>query len=126
MSKSKEKLVASFEEACESQGLDPLQLPIVDHLLIEHQRSVVAFYKLSIINGVLNGDWRANWQDYNEYKYYPWFFMDKDGSGFSFAYFGFASDTSTVGSRLVFRTRSLAEYAGKQFLDLYKEWMILE
>ncbi|CAA0170767.1 conserved hypothetical protein [Tenacibaculum maritimum] len=67
----------------------------------------------------LNEGWCPKRDNSNEYKYYPLFKMDSSGFRFGgYAYW------RTVGSRLSFKSQKLAEYAGKQFEDLYKKIMI--
>jgi hypothetical protein len=84
-----------------------------------------AHAKLTIVAKALNEGWKPDWKNSNEWKYVPWFYMDKPGSGFSYFDYGRWCATSFVGSRLCFKTRELAEYAGKQFLDTYKELMCI-
>lgn len=71
----------------------------------------------------LNEGWEPNWDDSNEYKYYPWFKMGSPGFRFSDCD-GWGTG-SGVGSRLCFKNRDLAKYAGKTFTDLYKQFMII-
>jgi transposase len=66
----------------------------------------------------LNEDWIPNWDDSDEYKYYPWFEMGSSG---------FRSDdydcwhTGTYpGSRLCFKS------AGEQFKDVYEQYMVIK
>ncbi|WP_407277374.1 hypothetical protein R5O20_02760 [Tenacibaculum maritimum] len=72
----------------------------------------------------LNEGWTPNWDNPNEHKYYPWFKMGS--SGFRFHDCDLWIPGSTVGSRLCFKSRKLAEYAGEQFEDLYKKFMITQ
>ena len=81
-----------------------------------------AHLKIQIIAKALNEGWYPNWNDTNEYKYYPWF-KASPGVGFSFSDYDFALTRSTVGSRLCFKSRDLAEYAGKQFIDIYNQFL---
>ena len=76
--------------------------------------------KLSIIARALNEGWKADWTDHSQYKYYPWFEY-KSGFGFSSANYGNWYADASVGSRLCFKNRELAEYAGKQFQSLYND-----
>ena len=82
----------------------------------------VAFLKLSIIIEVLNEGWTPNWDKDNEYKYYPYF--DTRNNTPVFASFNYWYSGSDAGSRLCLKTSALAEYCGKQFIDLYKQLMI--
>lgn len=86
--------------------------------------AAVALMKLTIIARALNEGWTPNWNDGNEYKHYPYFDM-RSGVGFSDANFDGWDAGTGVGSRLCFKNRELAEYAGKQFLSLYKDLFTL-
>jgi hypothetical protein len=83
-----------------------------------------AYKRLKLIVKALNEGWVPDWDDSNQRKYFPWFNFGS-GSGFSsFAYDSWIAD-SGVGSRLCFRSAELAEYAGKQFTSIYKEFMVI-
>lgn len=82
----------------------------------------VAYRKLKLIAKALNEGWTPDWDDENEYKYYPYFKMGSSGVGFSGSYCDTWFAYAFVGSRLCFKNRELAEYAGKQFEDIYKDF----
>jgi hypothetical protein len=82
-------------------------------------------YVAELLAASLNEGWKPNWDDSNEYKYFPWFEMG-GSSGLQFIDYVYWGSHSSVGSRLCFRSRELAEYAGKQFTGLYKEFMIIQ
>ena len=109
-------------------------------------KDVVAFLKLRIITEALNEGWHTKFTE-DEYRYYPWFYIytkeeydnfseeEKHrrvgrvvyhGYSYAIAYGGVSGagyDSSSayadVGSRLAFSNRDLAEYAGKQFIDIW-------
>jgi len=120
-------LVKTFEEACKALGLDPEKvLPDVSAFPPPHQVALTAVGKLFIIADALNEGWQPNWNNNDEYKYYPWFDMEKDKnnpSGFRLYCVDCDFAGSFVGSRLCFKSKALAEYAGKQFIKLYKDYM---
>ena len=121
--------IKTFEDACKALKLDSKKvLPDFSMFPEKHQKAMIAHAKLVIIAQALNGDWEPNWYDYNEFKYYPWFEMyeSSSGSGFSFYDFGVWDSASYVGSRLCFKSRELAEYAGTQFEALYKDYFVIE
>lgn len=115
-------------------------------------RDLTAFLKLRIITAALNQGWAPDWTNSDEWKYYPWFCLytedeyndldadDKErccrvvgrsnsyagaSGGLVYAYaFNASSYSSTgYGSRLAFKTRELALYAGKQFVDLWCDFV---
>lgn len=86
----------------------------------------VAYRKLKLIAKVLNQGWEPNWDNGNELKYYPIFRMSSSAPGFSYCAFSYgASNAWCIGSRLVFKSRELAEHAGKYFIEEYKDFYML-
>ena len=121
--------IKTFEDACSALGLQPV-LPDVSALPEQHQKAIAAHYKLVIIAEALNNGWKPDWQNMNEYKYYPWFDLEgedkKTGSGRSYDVYGDANANAAVGSRLCFKTSGLAKYAGTQFEQLYADYFLLK
>lgn len=113
--------VKSYEDACEITG----ETPIDEKSLMNTGcgKSEIAFIKLKTIfkaANVLNDNWKPNWNDLNQYKYYPWFVWRS--SGFRFYATDCTSTYTTVGSRLCCGTQEDAEYIGKQFEELYNDY----
>lgn len=109
-----------------------------------------AYARLVIIAEALNEGWKPKF-DGDECRYYPWFYiytkkeyeeLDEDekkecrvvgrSGAYAFAYVGvvcaFAGSASSFsftlfGSRLAFKTRELAEYCGKQFIDIWEKFL---
>ena len=79
---------------------------------------------LILVAKALNGNWKLDWNDINEYKWYPYF---QFSSGFRFSgafagyFYGYAG--TRVGSRLCFKNKQIAEYAGKTFVEQYQKLM---
>lgn len=112
--------VKTFEDACSVLGINTNS--IYD---CGDTKDEIAYKKLKLIAKALNEGWKPNWENGNEYKYYPWFKMQ---SGFGFSNTSCASTYSYagVGSRLCFKTDALAKYAGQQFESIYKDLLTLE
>lgn len=73
-----------------------------------------------VIVKALNEGWTPDWNDSSEYKYFPWFYL-----GDNFRYYdcdGWCARSNSF-SRLCLKTSTLAEYAGKQFTEVYKKFM---
>lgn len=109
-----------------------------------------AYARLVIIAEALNEGWKPKF-DGDECRYYPWFYiytkaeyekLDEDekkdcrvvgrsysnavaNGGVVYASAGSASSGSYAGSgsRLAFKTRELAEYCGKQFIDIWERFL---
>jgi len=128
MEKQITEVIKSYEDACKMLDIDPvLSLPFSDDQEGD-QLAINATFKLMKIAKALNEGWTPDWQDNDQRKYYPWMDMEDDnrsGLGLSFSVCGSADSLSAVGSRLCFKSRELAEYAGRQFVGLYAEaWII--
>ena len=84
----------------------------------------IAYKKLKVIIQALNEGWTPDWSNSSEAKYYPWFeYSRSSGFGFSTTVCTYTVANAGVGSRLCFKSRELAEYAGKQFIDIYREFL---
>ena len=117
--------VKTFDEACKVLDIKP-DLPDVSKMPKQHQKALIAHYKLVIIAEALNEGWKPDWTNYNEYKYYPWFKYSKSRSCFMFDGSAWLDTiTDSTGSRLCFKTKALAEYIGKQFEELYNEYFLI-
>jgi hypothetical protein len=122
--------ITSFADACKALKLKTACLPNVDAFPKEHQQALLVHAQLVIIAQALNAGWKPDWNDNNQWKFYPWFQIqaseDKpSGFGFSFTFYVYRGSGTSVGSRLCFKSRSLAIYAGKQFAELYKQYFLL-
>lgn len=85
------------------------------------------YQRLVVIAKALNEGWTPDWSNGSEGKFYPWFNLNpSDGSGFSFHAYVCNYRLSLVGSHLCYRSPELAKYAGKQFLGIYKEFMLIK
>lgn len=111
-------------------------------------KDLMAYLKLRIIVAALNEGWEPKFTE-DEYRYFPWFYLYtkeqydelddeekercvlRSGSytsshyGFVYCYADYdASNSYTFfGSRLAFRTRELAAYAGRQFVKEYLDFI---
>lgn len=121
--------IKSFEDACKHLGLNPNDLPVVDMLPEKDRKSIIAYYKLTIITRALNEGWEPDFSNWDEYKYYNWFYVeenkDQRSSGFRFDATLYALTITCIGSRLCFKNRELAKYATEQFKELYREYLLI-
>ena len=111
--------VKTFEDACNEVGIDPVTFDSEFDPVDE-----TAYRKLKVIVRALNEGWVPDWDNGNQRKWSPWFYMDSP-AGFRFDVSGYAvtGTYSTGGSRLCFKTEALANYAANQFLDIYKAFL---
>lgn len=117
--------VKSFEDACQVLGIST-NVPEVKGLPRKHQKAIIANYKLIVIAEALNEGWKPNWQDSDEYKYYPWFDMSNPaGVGYSHTHYAASYTYAHFGSRLCLKNRELAIYFGQTFTDLFNDSLLL-
>lgn len=119
--------IKTFEDACVSLNLNPETiLPDFSLFPFHHQKAMVAHSKLIIIAEALNEGWKPDWSNGKWDKYYPWFDMEDSASGgFSYDDYGYWYTLSAVSSRLCFKSRELAEYAGKTFQSIYETLFVI-
>lgn len=114
---------------------------------------IIAYLKLRIICAALNEGWKPQFTE-DEWRWYPWFFLwtseelDEKNKNeewkqnshlmstgdFHTGYAGFASAGSRdapsnasalVGSHLYLKNEALADYCGKQFIELWADFKLI-
>ena len=128
--------VKSYADACKVLGIEPM-----DEEAMKAQGfrpDEIARRQLETITEALNEGWKPNWEDTDEYKYYPYFYIevnevktedvDTYGAAAGLLYddtrYAAAYTTASLGSRLCFHNRETARYAGRTFTDLYAQILI--
>lgn len=139
--------VKTFEDACEVLGND--NQAVADYYAVLDavgSKDILAFAQLRVIAEALNEGWKPVF-DGESSRYYPWFYIysqkeyealdDEEKAechvvgrsfGSSSACGGLACSvtdyaSTVLGSRLAFKTRKLAEYCGKQFIDIWEKFL---
>ena len=116
------ELVKTFEDARKLTGRP--DVPDFSNLPTDMRKHFEAQYKMIVIAEALNEGWIPDWDNYNEYKYYPWFEMSPSSFAFYDSYCDSAFAYAGCGSRLCLKSKELSEYCGKQFIDLWKQFII--
>lgn len=83
-----------------------------------------AYKKLKLIVQALNEGWKPDFKNKDEYKYYPWFEVDDAGSACAYSNTAPSHTNALIGSRLCFKSRELALYAGKTFEGIYNDYLL--
>lgn len=143
------KRIKTFEDACREIGIDA-EAWNRDKISLGLEPDVLAFLKLRIIVKALNEGWEPQFTE-DECRYYPWFILytreeynkldeeeksrvvyrSSDNAdafgGVSYAYASFDSSFANafIGVRLAFKTSELAAYCGRQFLDIWADFVFL-
>jgi hypothetical protein len=143
------KRIKTFEDACHEIGIDA-EAWNRDKISLGLEPDVLAFLKLRIIVKALNEGWEPQFTE-DECRYYPWFILytgeeynkldEEEKSrvvyrssyhayalgGVSYAYANNVSSvaSASLGVRLAFKTSELAAYCGRQFLDIWADFVFL-
>ena len=112
--------VKTFEDACALVGEDP-----EDYKFSDGEPDEIAYRKLKVIAKALNNGWFPDWNNDGQLKWYPWFYLNSPGFRFCGSSFASTDASTGSGSRLRFASEELATYAGKQFIDLFRDYMTL-
>ncbi len=121
--------VKTYEDACKVLGVEPIN---EQNAKAQGFRSdEIARRKLETIAAALNEGWKPDWNNTDQYKYYPYFYIQENAKGKGSAGLSCASThhsaayaSAIIGSRLCFYASRLARYASNQFTDLYEQILI--
>ncbi|MGE0636014.1 MAG: hypothetical protein AB7G44_03495 [Bacteroidia bacterium] len=117
--------VKTFQDALDIVGASDNQKILLDYNGVDKDMlAAKAFLQLTIIAKALNEGWTPDWTDTSQYKYYAWF-THKSGSGLSSYVYVYSLSNTTVGSRLCFSSSELATYAGQQFENIYRDFLLI-
>ena len=116
--------VKTYEDACRELSMNPLDKnKLIGFGFTKHD---IAYQKLVTIIKALNEGWVPDVCDSSVYRWYPWF--NTNGSPSSFAFCASSCDDAGAdagsGSRLCLKSKELSEYCGKQFIDLWKQFIL--
>ena len=118
--------IKTFDDVIRELGDDPEEFK--NAISIMEEPDEIAYVKLKLIAKALNEGWTPDWSNGEWDKWYPWFKMDDSSSAGRFSFDGAVDrySYSVVGSRLCFKSKDLATYAGTQFLDIYKDFFTVK
>lgn len=141
--------IKTFEDACREIGIDA-EAWNRDKISLGLEPDVLAFLKLRIIVKALNEGWEPRFTE-DECRYYPWFILytgeeynklDEEeksrvvyrsyynagalgGVSCAGAHNDSSGTSAYIGVRLAFKTSELAAYCGRQFLDIWADFVFL-
>lgn len=128
--------IKTWEDACKVHNVDPTKLPEVSMIPAKFQDWLIATYKMGVITEAINTKedgtiWIPNWNDWDQYKYFPCFEIkateDKpSGVGFSASNYGGWRANTGVGSRLCFETREQVYHVNEHFKDIFIEMFLIK
>ena len=145
--------VKTFDDACELLGEDHQYVKAYREwmrIYYAECKDISAYLKLRIIAAALNEGWKPTFSD-GECRYYPWFYIytkreyeklnkdekkkcrvvgrqSYDAYALGFVVFSSVNISTSYsysyhGSQIIFKTRELAEYCEKQFVDIWADYL---
>ena len=120
--------VKTYEDACNVLGIQPMNEEAMK--AAGFREDEITRRKLETIVEALNEGWKPNWNNKQQDKYGVWFWIEPkpNGAGAGLAYADTYSTPSyaytDIGSRLCYKTRTLAKYAATTFTRLYEEILV--
>ena len=141
--------IKTFADACKAVGIDDPEEWEENYADVEPD--ILAYFKLRIICKALNEGWEPKFTT-DEWRWYPWFLLwtadelrsksdqwkkdraligtgdyETQYAGFGSAYSHYAPSTANaaVGSRLCLKSESVADYCGKQFINIWADFLLI-
>lgn len=121
--------VKSYTDACNVLGIEPMNEQ--DMKEQGYRPDEIARRKLETITEALNEGWKPDWNNTEQCKYYPYFYIRENAKAKGNAGLAFATTSNAasltyalIGSRLCFHDRDTARYAGNTFTELYEQILI--
>src|SRR5574344_286104 len=118
--------IPSYESAKDKLG--SVAVKVIPEVREHHAKALNALNKLFTIAEAWNkvDNFIPDFSNRNQYKYFPWFVYDDKAAGFVFAsaILTASSAYAYFGSRLCFKTDERAEQFGKQFIDLWNDFLL--
>lgn len=120
--------IKTFEDACNELGnAHPLVTQYFLNVTTAYKgcpitEDLISYLKLRIITAALNEGWEPQFVA-GESRWYPWFSAIQGVLECTNANKAGVLSYAVNGVRLAFKSRELAEYAGKQFVNIYKDFL---
>lgn len=109
--------ITTWKKVCQVNGIST-KLPAFLEVEEDLRAYLKAVYQLTHITKALNGTDKIDFTD-GKWKYWPRFWVNKSGSGFSFTYYDYWFTFSDVGSRLSFLSSEKAMHSAKHFEKIH-------
>lgn len=111
--------IKTYEDALKETGRP--DVPDMSAFPEDMRKHFTALYKMAVIVEALNEGWKPDWNNTDERKCFPWFWMSPSSFAFYVSNCGYEFAIAGSGSRLKLKSYELADYCGKQFEDIWKD-----
>lgn len=118
--------IPSYKAAKDKLGC--VAVKVIPEVREHHAKALNALNKLFTIAEAWNkaDNFIPDFSNRNQYKYFPWFVYNDKTAGFvsAYTYHSASYASAYFGSRLCFSTSERAEQFGKQFIDLWNDFLL--
>lgn len=111
-----------FKHILELSGKSMKDVTPFQNATTKFQIQTNAFCRLVTIAEVLNEGWYPDWNNHNQYKYFPYFIQE--GSTLRFASYDPWGSSAGMASGLYYKNSELAKFAGKTFINHYRDFIL--
>lgn len=110
--------ITTYKQVCEKLGVKELTLKDFDFLPEEQRNKALTTHKIMNLEKLFNGNWKVNFKDDSQYKWYPYFNYKNGGSVFFDS--GYLISTFR-GEAAFYKYKEVSDHVGKHFSDIYKD-----
>ena len=111
--------IKTYEDALKETGRP--DVPDMSAFPEDMRKHFTALYKMVVIVEALNEGWKPDWNNTDERKYFPWFWISPSSFAFGGSFYVCERADAGSGSRLALKSEELADYCGRQFVDIWKD-----
>lgn len=111
--------IKNYSDVCKELKLKELTTKDFDFLPKDQQEKALAFHQIKNIETLFNGDWKKDWNNRNQVKYYP-YFENKVTGGWVFLssseYYYYS-----LGQVAFYKDKITSDFCGRTFIEIYKK-----
>ena len=113
--------IKSVEDAIKILGEKDEEVSLLRNMQnVSLPRHILAEQELVVIIKAVNEGWEADFDNYNQCKYFPWWYL---GKNFSLCCVSCCHSASAVPRRLCLETIEKAEYVSSEFKNIYEKYL---
>lgn len=111
--------IKTYSDVCKELNIPYLGIERFEYLPSWQRKRALYTHYLENIVKLFNEDWKVDFKDKNQRKYYCYF--ERNSSGWRLDVVDSQYYGSDCGSGFYFKNKEDAEYVGKQFIDIFSE-----
>lgn len=89
---------------------------------LKEDEQICPYKKIKQIEKLFNGDWKKDWNNKNQYKYYPYYKIENNSLVFLGSVYSYGCPVGQVG---FYKDQKTSDYVSKTFISIYKEIIFL-